>query len=153
MKHLEPLRTYLSPLLLARVRMPETSEPASGSVRQNEASERLLEERRRVLPLDLLGAAEHDRRGGEAVGAERRADARAAPGELLLDEAAVEVGEAGAAVLLGHVGVHEADLVGLVDDLLGPGAVPVVLPGDGADLLLGEVVGQLAQRSSARRSG
>src|SRR3954453_10351919 len=40
MKHLLPLMTYLSPLRTARVRMPETSEPASGSVRQNEASAR-----------------------------------------------------------------------------------------------------------------
>src|SRR5947208_3335129 len=38
MKHFEPLMTYLSPFLTAVVRMPETSEPASGSVRQNEAS-------------------------------------------------------------------------------------------------------------------
>src|SRR3954470_14378595 len=38
MKHFWPLRTYLSPLRTARVRMPETSEPASGSVRQNDAS-------------------------------------------------------------------------------------------------------------------
>src|SRR3954447_13460263 len=38
MKHFEPLMTYLSAFLTAVVRMPETSEPASGSVRQNEAS-------------------------------------------------------------------------------------------------------------------
>src|SRR6202034_4532742 len=38
MKHLEPLMTYLSPCLTAVVRIPETSEPASGSVRQKEAS-------------------------------------------------------------------------------------------------------------------
>src|SRR6476661_7658911 len=38
MKHLEPLITYLSPFFTAVVRMPETSEPASGSVRQKEAS-------------------------------------------------------------------------------------------------------------------
>src|SRR5689334_15840587 len=38
MKHLEPLRTYLSPFLTAVVRMLETSDPASGSVRQKEAS-------------------------------------------------------------------------------------------------------------------
>ena len=37
------------------------------------------------------------------------------------------------------------DLPGLLDDLLRPGAVLVVLPGDLADLLLGEVVRQLAQ--------
>src|SRR5258708_35330202 len=38
MKHLEPLMTHLSPFLVAVVFMPETSEPASGSVRQKEAS-------------------------------------------------------------------------------------------------------------------
>ncbi len=38
MKHLEPLMTYLSPFLTARVFIPETSEPASGSVRQKAAS-------------------------------------------------------------------------------------------------------------------
>src|SRR5436305_11708672 len=38
MKHFEPLMTYSSPILTAVVRMPETSEPASGSVSQNEAS-------------------------------------------------------------------------------------------------------------------
>ena len=38
MKHFEPLITHLSPLRTAVVRMPETSEPASGSVRQNEAN-------------------------------------------------------------------------------------------------------------------
>src|SRR5437764_13693590 len=38
MKHLEPLMTHLSPLRVAVVFMPETSEPASGSVRQKEAS-------------------------------------------------------------------------------------------------------------------
>ena len=34
----DPLITYLSPLRTAEVRMADTSEPASGSVRQNEAS-------------------------------------------------------------------------------------------------------------------
>src|ERR671926_563687 len=38
MKHFEPLRMYLSPWRTAVVRMPDTSEPASGSVRQNDAS-------------------------------------------------------------------------------------------------------------------
>src|SRR4029078_1064158 len=38
MKHLEPLMTYLSPCLVAVVFIPDTSEPASGSVRQKEAS-------------------------------------------------------------------------------------------------------------------
>src|SRR6478609_3652029 len=38
MKHFEPLMTYLSPFFTAVVRIPDTSEPASGSVRQNDAS-------------------------------------------------------------------------------------------------------------------
>src|SRR2546421_12286715 len=38
MKHFEPLMTYLSPIFTALVRMPDTSDPASGSVRQNDAS-------------------------------------------------------------------------------------------------------------------
>src|SRR4051794_7228217 len=37
MKHFWPVMTYLSPFLTARVRMDDTSEPAPGSVRQNEA--------------------------------------------------------------------------------------------------------------------
>ena len=38
MNTFEPLMTYLSPLRTAVVRIADTSEPASGSVRQNEAS-------------------------------------------------------------------------------------------------------------------
>src|SRR3954447_26547649 len=38
MNTLEPLITYLSPFFTARVRIDPTSEPASGSVRQNDAS-------------------------------------------------------------------------------------------------------------------
>jgi hypothetical protein len=38
MKHFDPEITYLSPFFTARVFIPPTSEPASGSVRQKEAS-------------------------------------------------------------------------------------------------------------------
>jgi hypothetical protein len=62
-----------------------------------------------------------------------------------IDDAAGEVVEAGSAIGLADVRVHQADLPGLVDDVLRPGAVLVVLPGDLADLFLGEAVGQLAQ--------
>ena len=72
MKHFEPLMTYLSPLRTARVRMPETSEPASGSVRQKEASFGAATSVLGELALELLRAPEYDRRGREAVGAERR---------------------------------------------------------------------------------
>jgi hypothetical protein len=81
----------------------------------------------------------------EAIGGEGGPDAGAAPTELLLDQGARQEVEAGTAVLLGDVGVHQADLPGLLDDLLRPRAVLVVVPGDGPDLLLGEVVRQLAK--------
>src|SRR6185369_5133586 len=61
------------------------------------------------------------------------------------DQAAGEVVETGTAVGLGDVGVHQPDLPGLIDHVLGPGAVLVVLPGDVAHVFLGEAVGQLAQ--------
>src|ERR1700684_2410791 len=136
MKHFEPLMTHLSPFLVAVVFIPERSEPASGSVRQNEASSGASERRPRysflssseapstigavarplhdrevpmpetphavsssvgeaaeVLLLELLGGAEHDRRGGQAVARQGGADARTAPGDLLLDERAVEEAE------------------------------------------------------------
>ena len=128
------------------VRIPETSEPASGSVRQNEASFGDSVSMPMYFFLVSSEPPTQDRGAGEAVGADRGADARAAPGELLLDETALEVGGAGAAVLLGDVVVHQPELPGLLDDLLRPGPVLVVLPGDGADLLLGEVVRHVAQR-------
>ena len=137
--------TYLSPFLTAVVFMPETSEPASGSVRQKEAS---LGSSVSIPRYSFLISSEPPSATGVAarpLAHQRGADARAAPAHLLLDQAAGEVVEARAAVLLGDVGVHQADLPGLLDDLLGPGAFLVVLPGDLADLLLGEVVGQLAE--------
>ena len=144
MKHLVPLMTYLSPFFTAVVRMPETSEPASGSVRQKEASLGSSVSMPEVLLLDLLGAAERHGGAGQAVAHQRGADAGAAPAELLLDQAAGQVVEPRAAVLLGDVGVHQAHLPGLLDDLLREGAVLVVVPGHRADLLLGEVVRELA---------
>src|SRR5204862_2379564 len=93
----------------------------------------VVDERLAELALDVLRAAEQDGRGGEAVRTERRLDAGAAPRHLLLDDAAVERAEARPPVLLGDVGVHEPDLVRLVDDRLRPSAVAVELPRDGAD--------------------
>src|SRR5436305_15325767 len=57
MKHLEPLMTHLSPLRVAVVFMPETSEPASGSVRQKEASSGASESRPRYSCLSSSEAA------------------------------------------------------------------------------------------------
>src|SRR5580704_17141084 len=57
MKHLEPLITHLSPLRVAVVFIPDTSEPASGSVRQNEASSGASERRPRYSFLSSSEAA------------------------------------------------------------------------------------------------
>ena len=50
--------THLSPLRVAVVFIPETSEPASGSVRQNEASSGASASRPEVLLLELLGGGQ-----------------------------------------------------------------------------------------------
>src|SRR6185437_8110580 len=57
MKHLEPLMTHLSPFLTAVVFMPETSDPASGSVRQKEASSGASARRPRYSFLSFSEAA------------------------------------------------------------------------------------------------
>src|SRR5204862_821793 len=92
---------------------------------------RLLAQAAEVLALELVGAAEHERRGGQAVAGDRRADARAPPPELLLDETAVEVARARSPVLLGDVGVHDPELPRLLENLLRPRSALVVLPSDG----------------------
>src|SRR6185437_3426854 len=109
----------------ARVRLGQAEGGQLGSFRQHP----------QVLLLRLLRAAQRDRGRRQAVAAERGLDTRAAPRKLFLDQAAVEVAGAGAAVLLLDVGVHQADLPCFLDDVLGPGAVLVVLPGDRTDLL------------------
>src|ERR1700722_3527567 len=57
MKHLEPLSTHLSPLRTAVVFMADTSDPASGSVRQKEASSGASERRPRYSRLSSSEAA------------------------------------------------------------------------------------------------
>ena len=76
----------------------------------------------------------------------RRADARAAPVELLADEHAVEAAEAGAAVLLRDVQVHQAELVRLRDHVGRVLHLLVVLVLFGPDLLGREVARELPQR-------
>jgi hypothetical protein len=105
----------------------------------------LLDQHPEILLLDLLGTADDHWGGREAVAHQRRADPRAAPPDLLLDQTPLQGVETGATVLLRDLGVHEPDLVRLLDDLLRPDGVPVVVPRDRADLLLREVVRQLAQ--------
>ena len=91
----DPLSTYSSPLRTAVVFMRATSEPASGSESPNEqrigasTSGGSHSAFCSSVPARITGA------GAEAVRAERGADARAAPVELLADEHAVEGVEAG----------------------------------------------------------
>ena len=98
------------------------------------------------LLLDLLGAAEDDRRGGQAVGAQRRRDARAAPGRAP-PRSGSRRGRTrpGPPYSSGTCVFISPTSWALANTSCGPGAVLVVLPGDGADLLLREVVRQLAQ--------
>ena len=128
----------------AVVRMPRDVGAGVGLGQAEGRQTRLIDEPPEVLPLELLAASEEQRAGREPVRAERRADPRAAPGELLLDQAAFEVGGARASVDVRDLRVHQPQLPGLLDDRLRPGAVSVVLPRDGSDLLRGEVVRHLA---------
>ena len=107
--------------------------------------QRRFGEHAQVLLLGLLRAAQRDRRGRQAVAAERGLDPRAAPRELFLDQAAIQVAGARAAVLLGDVRVHQAHIPSLLDDVRRPRAVLVVLPSNRAYLFGGEVVRHLAQ--------
>ncbi len=108
--------------------------------------DRLVDERREPLALLLLGAGDQDRTGGEAVRGERRADAGAAPAELLADEHPVEARELGAADRRGDVQVEQPDLVGLGDDVGRMGGVLVVRRGARADLVARELPRELAER-------
>jgi hypothetical protein len=82
----------------------------------------------------------------EPVRRDGRADAGTAPAKLLADEHALEGAELEAAVGLRNVDVHQAELVGLRDHVCGVDRALVVLTLPRADLALGEVVRQVAQR-------
>ena len=142
----EPLRTYSSPRRSAFVLMRATSEPASGSVSPNEHRSGSSASGGSHVALLLVVAGDDDRRRAERVRDDRDGDPGAAPRELLADQHPREAGQARAAVLLREVDVHQADLVRLRDHVGRMRRVLVVLGGLRADLLLGELARQLAQR-------
>src|SRR5215211_3469007 len=123
--------------------MAETSEPASGSVRQKAASLGSS-----VSTPTTWSRSPPSRRVAPARPRVRWSRAwfqsRHNPGELLADQGAVDGRGARAAVSLMELGVHQSDLPGLVDDALRPGGIPVVFPGDWPDLVLREVVRHVA---------
>src|SRR6266705_1577073 len=107
----EPLMTQSSPSRTARVLMPATSEPASGSVMP----------RQEVALLLLLGAEREDRRVGH-VGVHRdahREPARVRVPDLLAQHEAGVVVAALAAVLLGIGQAEEAELAHALEDPVG----------------------------------
>ena len=108
----EPLITYSSPSLTARVLIPATSEPASGSVIPRQRISLPLIAGHDPLLLLLLGAEREDRRHRH-VGLDREAHRQAAAvrvDELLGEHQARVVVAALAAVLLGLVEPEEAEL-------------------------------------------
>ena len=121
---------------------PDTSEPAPGSVSPKQPRIGASSERAEPLLLLLLGAGDQDRASGEAVRADRRADARAAPVELLADEHPVEARQLRPTERLRHVQVHQADLVRLGDDVGRMGLMLVALGRPAA--------GSPSRRTSAR---
>jgi hypothetical protein len=116
-------------------------------LREGEGTEdRLLDERDEKAALLLVRAGDEDGRSAERVGRERRRHPGAAPGELLADQHAVEARELEATVLGRDVRVQQAELVRLGDHVGGVRRVLVVLGGPRPDLLLRELVRELAER-------
>src|SRR5207302_6635072 len=100
-------------------------------------------ERRQPALLLLFRAARPDARDGEAHRVDANRDARATPAQLLGEDELGQKVESGSAVLLGYErGRAQAELVRFLDDLIGKILTLVVMSGDGADLLLGELVGE-----------
>ena len=141
----EPFKTYSSPFRTAVDFIRATSEPASGSVSPNE--QRIGSSISGVshfrfcssVPATSTGPAP---RPVQVIDVPIPA---AAPAELLIDDRALEQREAGPPVLRRNVEVHQPDLVRLGEDLRGMRGVLVVLGRLRPDLILGELVCELAQ--------
>ena len=131
----EPLMTYSSPRRTAVVWIPETSEPAFGSVSANEqrigSSSSGGSHSRCCSSVPAISIGSAPRMLATIDGA----DPGAAPAELLADQRALDRAEAGAAELLGDVRVHQADLVRLRDHVGRVRLVLVVLGRHRPDLL------------------
>ena len=141
----EPLITYSSPRGTAVVWIPDTSEPAPGSVRPKQP--RIGASTSGPSHCFFCSSVPAIRIGPAArpLRADRGADARAAPVELLADEHPVEAGQLRAAEPLRQVQVHQADLVRLGDDVGRMGLMLVTLGRPRPDLLLGERARERAQ--------
>ena len=146
MNVLEPLITYSSPSLTARVLIPATSEPASGSVIPMAQDRLALDRRHHPLLLLLLGPEREDRRHRH-VGLDREAHRQpAAVGvdELLGEHERGVVVAALAAVLLGLVEPEEAELAHPLEHPVGERRLLPLL-GVGLELLDHEPADRVAQ--------
>ena len=108
--------------------------------------QRLLDQLREPGSLLLLRAGDDHRPVAEPVRCDRGADARAAPAQLLADQHPLERAELEAAVCLGHMDVHQTQLVRLREHLGRVRRALVVLAFLRPDLALREVVREVAQR-------
>ena len=142
----EPLITYSSPSLTARVLIPDTSEPGVG-LGDAQAQDRLAADRRRhPLALLLLGAERQDRRHRH-VGLHGHAHRQAAGigvGHLLRQDERAVIVAALPAVLLGLVETQEPQLAHAREHRVGERRLLPLL-GVRRELFDGEAADRLAQ--------
>src|SRR4029453_13311065 len=141
----EPLMTYSSPSRTAVVWIPETSDPACGSLRPNEQRIGFSTGGRRPRRLSPPPPGDPPRCRSGRVGHDRDRDPGAAPGQFLADQHPVEARQPEAAVLLRYVRIHQAELVCLLENVRRMGRVLVVLGCLRTNLLLREVARELPQ--------
>ena len=160
MKHLRPWMTQPSSLAAGGGRDRGGVGTGVGLGQAERRQPGCLREPSQIDVLQALAAAEQQRHHPQPVRGQRGGDAGASPAELLGDHARVVEAPAGPAVGGRQHGVHQPELPRSVDELLWPGGVGVVFPGDRADLVLCELVGgrgdaacRGAHRTSARATG
>ena len=94
----------------------------------------------------LLVASRHDnRRFSKGIGFHRRADPVTSPSDLLRDETTFENAEPQAAIFFGNMGVHQPELPRFLANLSRIFSGHIVMRGVRRDLLLGELVGEVAK--------
>merc|ERR1712180_239884 len=105
----------------------------------------LLDQSAQVLLLLLMVAGDHHRHGTKTVGLDCSHDTSAAIGHLLSDKTTVQCAKAHAAIFLGNVKVHKTGFVSLLQDWPWVFSGPVIVRGNGDDLVLGELLGEVEE--------
>ena len=103
------------------------------------------DEARQVAGAGGLAAPARDHPGAHVVDRDEGGDGGAGLGQRLEDEDGVEAGEAGAALVLGHVHGGEAEGAGLGEDVARD-ALGLPGEGEGRDALAAEAAGHVADR-------